>query len=765
MLDDIKNARQNFRKALSKSCDITTLQREWSCAIDRAVVRLTKNKSRFAVMALGGYGRQEMAPCSDVDLLFICDGPSEKASEEIREIIYPLMEAGLDAGGASRSLCDCDAMFDADVKAATAMLDARFVAGDQELAEYFFKILKIKRDDKKWCKRFARMKYLEQQDRFRRYGDSVFVLEPNIKEGEGGLREYSTACWIAQTMQLDWSPPEPMQKAYELLRLFRSFLHFEFARQEDRLTFERQELMAKQLGISPESFMDRYYAATSAIHKHASLATAFGAPFIKRIAKKIRLKRIRTAIGSCPTWQKIVANKSLAARALFYLHDEGKLKELIHSFARISHKAQYGAYHVYTVDIHSILTVQRICELDCANGQKLFSSVYKKIKRKDLLLLAALLHDIGKGFGAEHAERGAVIAKEEAIRLGYSIEEAENVSFLVGSHLLMPKIAFSRDLNDAGLIEKFAASVGSLERLRMLFVLTYGDISSIGPEVWTNWKEKLLGNLFLETKHYFEGAHQQKTEREATSKKADLIRSFSGNLFAAEWLDSMPERYFATNSKQAIAMHIEMFEAFRISSELSDGKKILLRHVHADGYSELAIMAPDAHGLFAKIAGAIAGNNINILEAELNLSSLGLVLDVLKLQNESGQRVLDGSMERLERDIEAVVTGKNSVEEMLARRARALKKRGVTRVPKVEIDNDVAAYYSVVDIYAGDRVGLLSDVAKLIAQQGYSIEVAKILTKGDLAQDSFYLKDLEGKKISSKERAAELINAMMEVLK
>lgn len=755
MLEELKKGLGEFESGLEKGVPVFKLQENWAKAIDKVVARLF-NGNKTALFALGGYGRREMSPYSDIDLMFLYEDDIGSAQKVVDSILYPLWDSKFEAGGATRTLKDCETMFKCEIRAQTAMLDSRFIAGNKDLADRFFKLADKYLKSRIWRKKFVRGKYFEQEARFRKFGGSVYMLEPHIKESEGGLREYQTASWIDLVLNNPTTPPlvkgglNEIIPEIEFLFNLRSHLHFIAGKREDRLTFENQKVLALKFNESPEDLMRRYYKATSSIHNKAKLITNEAAPLLKRFFSSWREGRVRKIIGCKPSWQRLVANRDILYQALLILHESGELKKLIPSFEDIYFRTQYGAYHVYTVDVHSIFTVKNILDLEDDKKHELIRLAYRSVGKKDLLLLTALLHDIGKAEQKEgrHAHLGAEIAGKEAARLGYKPEDVERMAFLIESHLVMPRIAFSRDLADPRLIENFANSVETVDMLNMLFILSYADIASIGPDVWNAWKEKLLCELYLASKKFLLGHKTVNVHKEALS---------SDDIHSKIWFSNMPERYFIANDHKAIKSHIELFKTF--STQL-----ILVKHISSNTHSEFQIITNDAPGIFSKIAGVMTANNVNILDAELNTAKNGIVFDILRVANEIGRPVSEPLALRITLDLEDVFRGKKKIEDMLKKRASIFKKRGAEISPRVVIDNDVSVYYTVIDIFAKDRVGLLYDLSTVLFKENCSIGVAKILTNAEMAKDSFYIKSAGGAKIESKEKLEEIKTAILNVL-
>jgi [protein-PII] uridylyltransferase len=540
----------------------------------------------------------------------------------------------------------------------------------------------------------------------------------------------------------------------------RDYLHLNYNKREDRLTFENQLLLAKQLQMEPAELMEKFYSASSAIHIKTRDVIGENATFIEKIKNKWKGSRISRLVGENPSWQRLSANRDILYDALISFHESGRLEEIIPSIKKIRFRTQYGAYHVYTVDMHSIFTVKRIVDLEETKRPKLVYNAYKKVQKKDLLLLAALLHDVGKGdpSGISHTYGGAEDAKSEAIRCGYSKDDAEKVAFLIGSHLIMPRIAFSRDIGDPHLIENFATSIESEELLNMLYVLTYADIASIGPDVWNEWKERLLAQLYTAAVKWLNGIGPLHMKAEVERLKSEIKKGYSSD-HVEHWLNIMPDRYFGNYDTKSITSHIQMFEEYSVAKPA-----VLVKHDQFATHSEFLVMTRDAPGLFSKVAGVIASHRINILDAELHTAKDGLVFDILRVQNEVGKPTSQNIAFDVIYNIESVLSGRKDVSQLLMSRHSIFKRDTINVETKVFIDNDVSAYYTVVDVQAKDRLGLLYHLSRAFFEETCSIWLAKILTKAETAIDTFYITDLAGNKITNKQKLDNIKGKILEVI-
>ncbi len=802
----------------------------------------------LCLVALGGYGRCELNIRSDIDLMLLYPRRIDSDVEAFAEkLLYLLWDTGLDVGFSVRSLRECIDLASEDIKTKTAVLDSRLVVGNEGLfSEYMARVFN-KIFHKKALKGFVCEKISESKSRHARYGGSVYILEPNIKEGEGGLRDFHSALWMAKALE-GISGPEGMvsgnclsaeeftelRNSVDFLWKVRNDLHFETRKKSDQLTFDHQERIAGVFGYPGtnvtrpvEEFMIDYYMHASNVNRYSSLAIrrllyrsgvdlegmaerpldgdfslrgnflvpedgdifakrpdlmmkaftyiqSHGAKLDGRVRDLIldNLFRVdddyRRSKEVSTLFLDILKGDS-AFEALSEMHDMRFLARYIPEFEDITHRMQHDMYHVYTVDVHSLFAVRELERL--GNGYKsrypLLSRIYRETERPELLKLAVILHDIGKSRGKGHAEKGADMTVDICERLGLSEDETGIVVFLVRYHLTLADTAQYRDLHDEKLIISFAETVGAIERLNMLYLLTFADISAVGPDVWTKWKGALFQELYLKTLIVLERGtfETEDTIRKLPRIKAKLIATFDGELptDAIEgYFQLLPQRYFLANGIDVIAEHIRIVRALQNRPFL-----MKIRQNKDRQYTEVTLCTIDSPGLFSKVTGVMVANGINILGAQINTLRNGIALDVLQVNSATGGLIVDqGKWDRVERDMESIFTGEVSVARLVARRKPSiLDKKIKPRVySKITIDNEVSDYYTVIDVHTQDRIGLLYNISNQISKLGLYVAIAKITTNGDEAADIFYVKDIFGQKIYYEKRLKEIRDALYKVL-
>jgi [protein-PII] uridylyltransferase len=809
-------------------------------------------KYRMAVISVGGYGRRELCPKSDIDLLFLHAYKVDPYVEAMTErILYPLWDLGLDVGHSVRNLNETFRMAAADDSIRTALMDFRLVAGDapffRESADQIEKFLFFSDAD-----RFIEKKLAEIRNRHAKYGETVYVLEPNVKEGKGGLRDLHSAVWVARVKYkcktlvelrnkgvIGENTLRAVEHAQDYLLRVRSELHILTGKKTDVLSFEVQDPMAAVFGyrdrgrdLAVERFMRTYYMnASVAVHLAEELleqvdrriAEGFRKPLYSLRKKKIdgvavlykgklsplagvsfrkeplrilEFFRVMQKTRSVPTAQaKKSIQRSLAGlgpefprnpraaelflailsdphhlhETLLFMHECRFLGRYIPEFAPLSFRVQRDIYHVYTVDIHLILAATILPGLEGKTGrtseEEDFLAIYRSIPRKDLLALAVLCHDIGKGKGHGHSRIGAEIVARIGERMGLSRDETADLVFLVEHHLLMAHVSQRRDMHDIEMIIHFCDTVKTTARLDMLYLLTYADLRAVGPDVWNQWKAMLLRELYEKGRNVLETGKLKRPFTERPRQRREKVREILTAVppgAVEEYLSRFDDRYFLGTPDERFADHLRILSSY-------DGAipRIEVFDSPPMGTSELIVVCPDEHGLFSKIAGTLSANGINILNATIATSGDGVALDTFYVTYMG--KSLQGlpKKHRLVEDLVAVLRRETDVETLFAERqaARYVREK-VTRFrpTRVVFDNEVSSRYTVVDIFTYDRIGLLYDITRTLAAMKIEIALSKISTKADQVADVFYLMDEDGKKIVRPERLEEIRKGLLEAI-
>lgn len=809
---------------------------------------------RVSICATGGYGRYALAPSSDVDLLFIRPTKDATWAESVIEyILYMLWDMGLKVGHASRTIPQCLRSAKDDFTIRTAVLEMRFICGDRPLFDDLDKRLKTEIFHNTGAE-FIAAKLAERDSRHIRAGESRYMVEPNIKDGKGGLRDIHTMFWIAKYIHGIEDPKDYVKKglfskeqikafvnATEFLWTVRCHLHFLTGRAEERLTFDLQPEMARLMGYGDradnpavERFMKRFFLVTKEVGSLTRIMSAklevdylkqapkglsrwFGARpkrmLDKRfvaltgrigfanldIAKKDNLSMISlfleadksnldidpasmaivaqlaphdVKLASNPQAKKlflqVMESKNGPAPILNLMNECGLLGRMVPEFGRIVGQTQFNMYHHYTVDEHTLRAVQILGEVEHGKYKAelpLATDIFPKILNRRALFLAMLLHDVGKGEGDQQI-LGAKATRLACKRLGVDDNETELAAWLVGHHLIMSDVAQKRDLGDAMTIVKFAEAVETLEKLRLLLVLTVADIRAVGPGVWNDWKAQLLRDLYKITEAVLRGGRTDESIAHGVlAAQAEMTRSaVLIDPVTSEWFGALDNSYWLGFDENQHLWHQAEIKTALESEKLS---YVGSRFAKNRGATEILVLAPDRAGLFSAIASVFAGHGANVLDARIFTSRAGQAFDVFAIQD--GQNAAYGAHDnRLIAALKAEIL--NALDENY--KAKPLPKSPPTRrqaafrvEPFVLIDNDASNYDSVIEVSGLDRAGLLADLAQKLHDEALNITSAHIGGIGERAHDAFYVRTLDGMKLIDKSRQTRLKNALYDVLR
>ncbi|AKU90578.1 [protein-PII] uridylyltransferase [Vulgatibacter incomptus] len=785
----------------------------------------------MALAAVGGFGRMELAPYSDVDLLLVHDGLPEPVVQQVAEPLFRILwDARLEVGASVRTPDECVEAAAADHTVRTALLDCRRLAGDPgTYARFEGRVLRDLPPGQ--VDALVVAKTAELRRRRERFGGSVHLLEPNVKQSPGALRDLQAALWMARArfkagglsdlLSLGVMPQlevERLKEARDFLWRVRNQLHYLAGRKEDHLTFHWQEQVATALGyrtkepegLAVEQFMRDYYLAASAIRRLADelaerCAPASAAPaaptewmagpglkvwkgkltfddpdalardpslFVRLFTTSEKLgvdiygfardrirdeaaridDAIRTDPAVCKALKEALA-KLGTGEWLRQMHREGVLGALVPEFGRVTAKHQHDLYHVYTVDVHTVFAMQKLARLragELLDEEPELSLAAREIQRPLALSLGVLFHDAGKGMGGSHSEKGAELVRRFCARVGVSPAEADDAEFLVREHLAMSHVSQRRDLSDPELIADFAGRMGGRDRLDMLYVLTFVDTFSVGPGTWTSWKGRLLTELHQKTAAALQGKAVD-AGRASAQREALLARDIDAAR-ADAFLARMPRRYFA------FADPADALRSMRVL-ELAAHRGLATAVRDTDQHTTVTLAAADRPGLLASIAGVFTAHRLDILSADVFSTSDGKALDVFVVRGPGGGKVERSRWRRARRDLVRVLGGELSGDDLVrkALEPSGLPPRHVPAVPtKVKVDDRSSRRFTVVDVFAADRRGLLHALTSALRTASLTIAVARIATEGNRAIDSFYVCDAEGRKLQGGVRIAEL---------
>ena len=788
---------------------------------------------RIALVALGGYGRKELYPFSDVDLMILYHPKIKKQISRVTDaVLYPLWDTGLEIGHGVRTVAESIRHAQEEYFFLVALLDARLIYGSQDLFEDLLKAYRKKYVDGHRESFVEKMKG-HRHSRRERFGSHSYLLEPHIKEGRGGMRDIQAMMWTARVVfglnsleditsagLLLEDEKKEFESARSTLVRLRCHLHFISNRKNDQLYFEQQEDVAKAYNYSTrggvrgvEHFMREVYSALQTIsvtsdlffdHVDEVLGLAGKGPKIADkviesgieirtgrvhlIAGKVQIQakpqtlirvflamartglpmhyRTRQVIAgfvplitdkerTSPRFAKTFFTLLLEAKNILQvletMLETGVLTACVPEYARIISLAQHDLYHIYTVDRHSL---QAVAELHILVAD--WAVVVQNIKDIKVLYLAALLHDIGKGSGRDHSIEGATLAGEIGRRFCLSEQECNTLEFLIRFHLFIPENALRRDLNDTVFIKKCAETIGNLNHLAMLYILSVADSKATGPSAWSDWKASLMEELYLKVYPYLDHGHMDGHDVDAHEEQGIewLRQQIRLELAGIENLKVDPETlgadYVLTFSPEVIAKHVvtqrDNYTRIRQKSLVVANEK----EEGDDGW-QLLIMTIDRPGLLAKICGVMTLNNLTVTKAQIFTWDDDTVVDVIDVRPTDGMSFAEKNWQGLNEYLDLAIEHRMGLSHRLYSKLNPTYGRRSLIVAdvlsKVVIDNNTSEMFTVIEVYGRDTPGQLYYMTQTMADFGINIHKAYIATEVELLIDVFYVLDSQGQKL------------------
>jgi [protein-PII] uridylyltransferase len=798
-----------IRRQFLATGDALTALAERSAEVDRLVMDAAERllfpgvTSNVAVLAVGGYGRRQLFPYSDIDVLLLF--PSERhivaGKEAISAFLQHLWDAGLRMSHSVRTPDECAEVHDSNTELNISLLDQRFLTGDRMLyaglADRLPRFIHANRD--------ALVRNLAQltRDRHTKYAGTFYHLEPNVKDTPGGLRDYQLVCWLGQLREGAADPTAELRDAYHFLARLRCHLHIQSGRDNNLLSFDAQDALAEHWRLPDAAqWMREYYRHSRAIYRAAirqleagegqasslfaqlrdfrsRVSNAefsvhrervhFRAPqrldvepelavrlfeFVARHGVRLsseaeqrieaRLPRLRDYfIDPQPLWPVLSQLLALphAPTAVRGMHETGVLTAIFPELEHIECLVIRDFFHRYTVDEHTLVTLQNLWSLRTTVDPWLrsFRDLLAEIKEPGVLAFALLFHDTGKGTPTEgHVDGSLRLVQDPMTRIRMPWQDRDMVTFLIERHLDLSAAMFSRDVFDPQTIRDVAHQMGTVERLKVLTLLTYADISAVNPTTMTPWRAEQLWQLYLRV--YNELTRELQTER------IEAVPTGSPERIA--FLQGFPVRYLRTHSEAGIDEHMALEEKSHKRGMAVDVRKL-------DSAWQLTLIAHDRPGLFASVAGTLSCFGMNILKAEAFSNLRSLVLDTFTFADPA--RTLDlnpSEIDRLQATVERVLSGKADVKELLRNRPKpVLPSRKAGIAARVAFDSEASGTATLIEIVAEDRPGLLYDLATAVSANGGNIEVVLIDTQAHKAIDVFYV-TADGGKLSAEKQAA-----------
>jgi [protein-PII] uridylyltransferase len=765
--------------------------------------------SDTALLALGGYGRRRQLPASDVDVLLVHRGKDDEELQRIASaLFYPLWDAGLSVGQAVRTPDEAMTIAEERLDVLTAMLDARFLAGDGGLATPMLEGVRASagREPEGFALRLRRAA-AERRDRS---GSAAHDLEPDLKEGTGGLRDVASVGWLEAAVgrpledagMLRRRERVALDDAEEFLVRARSALHLHTHRRADRLGVDHQSAIARSMGFVDEPRIVAADGLMRAVFEHARRIEHVVRLVIDRLTSPVaetdgdivdaddaleRLAELSLAGGAPSTalldaieqadvpspvaWTGRTRDAFLAILrrahegggfALETLDRLDLLARFVPAWADVRCRPQRDPFHRLTVDAHLTGAVAAMAAMLWGPGDPddaVERAACDAVTSHDALVLGALLHDIGKVGEGNHVPIGAAVASDTVSRMGLDTTVAELVVFMVEQHLLLPDTATRRDLSDEDLILDVAATVQTPERLAALYLLAKADAAATGPAAWTAWRRALIQDLVAKVQHVLErgemGEELAAILADRTQRLRDVLAGEPNDVVDAFVL-RMPRRYFLSVEPAQAARH---FPTITPPLGANDVRTATWEGSRPDTY-ELLVVAPDRPGLLSWIAGALAIGGISILSAEVFTTEDGAAIDLFEVEGAFEPEIDERRWRRfrstLRRALDGAISVEAAVEEQRARYP-------APRVPielTVRIDNDASDFSTVVEVGAADRIGLLHDVTRVFADLKLDVHLAKVATYGGRVVDAFYVRDALGRKITSAEQLDEIEDAL-----
>jgi [protein-PII] uridylyltransferase len=845
--------------------------------LDQALQKVVEggHKWRLTLVAVGGYGRSTLNPGSDIDLLFLHERSVRSLPDQTRDVIesvlHMLWDVGFKVGHSVRSIRECIQEGNADSQNKSAMIDARFITGDEALFDNFL--------ERFWngCIKGKEADYLESRradlaERHGKYDHTVFLQEPNLKEGCGSLRDFHLLRWIAfvkfrshslrKLVEAGFLTPSAYRqtrKSMEFLLRVRSEMHYAEKPPQDILTLRLQGTVARNLKYPQkrvlrriEAFMRDYYMHTRNLHHYATsvmqrldlqakekrsglinflarrkskredfdgfysddglIYSQNDDIFIEDSARMMRLFlhaqqrvlelspeirvlmrknfavvnvhfRFRKKIRE--SFEAILAHKGEVGRTLRQMHRVDFIGRYLPEFGALTCLVQHEFFHRYTADEHTLKTIDILDTLSDTENPTLgfYQGLFRSIEDPFILYLALILHDTGRAENVrEHADASTVLAGRVAKRLGISIERRRLLLFLVDHHLTLWRTATTRNIEDPAVVREFGDIVRRKSYLDALFIMSYADSMGTNPEAWSGWKETLMRQLYHGTVEYlgdskgFDPGREKPSEELKSEVRSKLGDTFAGDIEAH--FELMPERYFRYRGAKPICRHVRLAKKVR-EAAVSDSEKLplFLRWSASpeQSCSQFVICSMDRSELLAVSAGAIASQNINILSADFFLRADGIVVDMfrvctidltpvedVKIQASVNQLVNDWAKGK-DVDLRSLIAQRRK-DQSFKRSKLADSETEIEFPQRLYITNELSPEYTVIEIQALDRIGLLFDLLSVLVSLDVEIAHSRINTEKGAAIDTLYVSERNGQKLTERVRLAEVSHRVEDIL-
>ncbi|WP_136247326.1 [protein-PII] uridylyltransferase [Halomonas borealis] len=836
--DDIRDLVYSRAWCLDRLLELAWQQHDWPAGI--------------ALLAVGGYGRGELHPRSDIDLLLLLEhDDDEPFREPLTDFITLLWDIGLEIGHSVRSLGDCEREAAADVTVITNLLESRTLAGPERLREAMQARLAT---DRLWpADRFFEAKWQEQIARHYRFNNSEYHLEPNIKSSPGGLRDIQMIGWVAKRHFateryedmvaigfMNDAELRILSQGQAFLWQVRYALHMLTGRAEDRLLFDHQATIAELFGyrdtperLAVEQFMKRYYRHVTTLAglndmllQHFDEAILRDDETLETVPLNARFEitggyiqaRTRTVFREAPSallelfllmaehpeiegvradtirlirdhrhliddryredprhqrlFMALLRSSGNVARQLRRMNRYGVLGKYLPVFGQAVGLMQHDLFHIYTVDAHTLRLLKCIHGFRKADAREAYpvaATLVPQLPKLELLWIAGLFHDIGKGRGGDHSLIGARDVEAFAALHRLSGRDTRLVAWLVEHHLLMSMVAQKRDISDPEVISEFARTVGDETRLDYLYVLTVADITATNPTLWNGWRASLLHQLHAETKRALRRGLENPLERDDSVRETrdeahSLLATVGADMPRVDRLwESLGEDYFLQYAPSEIAWQTQGILAHH-ASELPLVMLSAPTDDMAEGGTKVFIHTRSVDDLFAATSAAMEQLGLSIHDARIATSSNDWTLNTFIVLDDLNRAIREPArLHEIHHHLVEELDDPDDYPQIVTRHTpRQLKH---FRVPtKVTIEQDTAGGRTLLELTAPDRPGLLARVGRIFMEQGIALSAAKIATLGERVEDVFFITDKSGNPITDPERQQCLRERLIEML-
>jgi len=793
-----------------------------------------KSTNSISLVAVGGYGRGELHPASDIDLLLLIKKPTNVLNESITQFITFLWDIGLEVGHSVRTVKECVVEAKNDITVATNIQESRLLIGSEKL----FEEQKSKCSPKKiWpSDKFFQAKLDEQNKRHERFGDSAYNLEPNIKEGPGGLRDIQMIGWVAKrhfgadTLKQLISHGFLTKEEYNDLNEGQAFLwrvryglHLINNRREDRLLFDYQRKLAKQFGYSDTSkslavelFMKQYYRTIMDLSRLNEMLLQFFEEEILLAGKKSKIIPINNRFQSINGYLEVIDDsifksypfalleafllltqnpelkgvrpntirlmrsyrylinnrfrEDIRCRSLFIeffkqthgithelrrMNRYGILAAYIPAFEKIVGQMQHDLFHIYTVDEHTITLIRNLRRFtvpEFSNEYPLCSEIILTIPKQEIILIAALFHDIAKGRGGDHSTLGAIDAVEFCKKHDLSQYDTNLIAWIIQNHLLMSSTAQKKDISDPDVVFEFANKVGDIIRLKYLYLLTVADIRATSDTVWNSWKDSLLKNLYYSTRDVLRAGLENpvlKSELVIENKKLAtdlLIKDFTQDEINKVW-SKVDDEYFTRHTISEISWQTK-------SILTAPGKDtiIAVKQYEQHNATSLFVNTKTFSSLFSIITSVLEYFKLDIIDARIIESKLGYAFNTYHIKNSTDEPIEDSLCKEVIDTLNECIKLRKYIKESTGVNFLTRQEKHFQFTSKVIFNNNLNEDVTIMTVVSSDQTGILSQIAKVIEQQKVQIIAAKIATYGERIEDIFNITNENGLKLSEQQQ-------------